>query len=177
MLQLESFATKVLFDTAQKVPRAIGVEYIQGAGVYSATWQYDEAMTANGTLKCAFARREIIVSGGTFNSPQLLQLSGIGNATHLRSLGIPVIADIPGVGLNLRDNQELPVAGLSPVNITTNLTDPLWAECTFGAEGDPCLALWEQGRGPYTYSPGNTECSFLKTEHSLDETRDVITFS
>jgi choline dehydrogenase len=176
-LQLESLATKILFDTTDKVSRANGVEYLEGAGVYGATWQYDAATAPNGTLQRAYARKEVIVSGGTFNSPQLLQLSGIGNATHLQSLGIPVIANLPGVGLNLRDNQELPVAGFSPENITTTLTDPLWAECTFGAEGDPCLALWKLGEGPYADPSGNSECAFLKTKHSPDGNRDVITFA
>lgn len=176
-LQLESLATKILFDRTNQVPRANGVEYIEGAGVYGASWQYVKASALNGTLKRAYARKEVIISGGTFNSPQLLQLSGIGNATYLKSLGIPVIADLSGVGLNLRDNQELPVTGYSPVNISTNLTDPLWAECTFGAEGDPCLALWELGKGPYADPPGNSECAFLKTKHSPDGNRDVITFA
>lgn len=176
-LQLESMATKVLFDQTYDVPRAYGVEYIEGAGVYGATWQYDAATAPNGVLKRAFARKEVIVSGGVFNSPQLLQLSGIGNATHLQSLGIPVVADLPGVGLNLRDNQELPVAGYSPENITTTLTDSRWAECTYGAEGDPCLALWEVGEGPYANPSGNSECAFLKTGYSPDGNRDVITFA
>lgn len=50
------------------------------------------------------ARREVILSGGTFNSPQLLQLSGIGDPEHLRSAGIECRYDLPGVGLNLRDH-------------------------------------------------------------------------
>ncbi|RKU44656.1 hypothetical protein DL546_002687 [Coniochaeta pulveracea] len=130
-----------------------------------------------GTLKRAFARKEVIISGGVFNSPQLLQLSGIGNATLLQSLGIPVIVDLPGVGENLRDNQELPVAGLSPVNITSLPGDLVWANCTYGAPGDPCLAQWQNGTGPYTLPSGNSECSFLKTGHSPDGNRDVITFA
>ena len=45
--------------------------------------------------------------GGAFGSPQLLQLSGVGNATELRRLGIPVVADLPGVGENLQDHLEV----------------------------------------------------------------------
>jgi choline dehydrogenase len=48
--------------------------------------------------------KEVILSAGTINSPKLLQLSGIGNATLLQSLGIEVVKDLPGVGLNLRDD-------------------------------------------------------------------------
>ncbi len=51
--------------------------------------------------------REVILCGGAFNSPQLLQLAGIGEPTHLEGLGIPVIDDLPGVGENLQDHLEV----------------------------------------------------------------------
>ena len=50
------------------------------------------------------AAREVIVSGGTINSPHLLQISGIGPAEHLKSIGVDVVHDLPGVGRNLRDH-------------------------------------------------------------------------
>jgi len=52
---------------------------------------------------------QIILSGGAIASPQLLMLSGVGPADHLRSLGIPVVHDLPGVGQNLRDHPIVPV--------------------------------------------------------------------
>ena len=52
----------------------------------------------------ARAAREVIVCGGAVNSPQLLQLSGIGPAAHLQSIGVPVVHDLPGVGSNLIDH-------------------------------------------------------------------------
>jgi choline dehydrogenase len=52
------------------------------------------------------ATREIILCGGTINSPQLLMLSGIGTARHLTALGLPVHADLPGVGQNLQDHLD-----------------------------------------------------------------------
>ena len=51
--------------------------------------------------------KEIICCGGAINTPQLLQVSGIGNAEHLTSLGIPVVKDLPGVGENLQDHLEV----------------------------------------------------------------------
>ncbi|MEA2288085.1 MAG: choline dehydrogenase, partial [Solirubrobacteraceae bacterium] len=50
---------------------------------------------------------EVILCGGAINSPQLLQLSGVGNADDLRALGVPVVADAPGVGENLQDHLEV----------------------------------------------------------------------
>ncbi|PIO36433.1 hypothetical protein AB205_0135770, partial [Aquarana catesbeiana] len=73
----KTLVTKVLFQGL----RATGVEYVQ-----------------NGHKKKAFASKEVILSGGAINSPQLLMLSGIGNASELTKLGIPVIAHLPGDG-------------------------------------------------------------------------------
>ena len=67
--------------------RATGVEFVQ-----------------DGITKVARADAEVILAGGAVNSPQLLQLSGIGPADHLRGLGIPIVADRPGVGENLQDH-------------------------------------------------------------------------
>lgn len=72
--------------------RAVGVEYLQ-----------------DGTLHRVGATGEVILAGGAFLSPKLLLLSGIGPADHLRSLGIPVLADLPGVGQNLQDHMRLQV--------------------------------------------------------------------
>ncbi len=79
----EALATRVLFDGRH----ATGIEYLVG----------DER-------RAAHASREVIVSSGAFNSPQLLQLSGLGPAGLLRAHGIPVIAEMPGVGDQLNDH-------------------------------------------------------------------------
>jgi choline dehydrogenase len=73
---------RVLFDGR----RAIGVETVKGERIEAG---------------------EVIVCGGAINSPQLLQLSGVGPADHLRGLGIDVVADLPGVGENLQDHLEV----------------------------------------------------------------------
>ncbi|KAL2194698.1 GMC oxidoreductase-like protein [Corynascus similis CBS 632.67] len=116
-VSLTSLATKILFDMGNSssgtgtaaTPRATGVEYLFGKSLYKGDTR--RAPDATGTKLTALARREVIVSGGAFNSPQLLQLSGVGNATELEALGIPVVVDLPGVGRNLMDNQEMPIVG------------------------------------------------------------------
>ena len=82
-VELHALATRVLFSGA----RASGVEYERG-----------------GTRRQAHARREVLVCGGAVNSPQLLELSGIGDARLLQRFGIPVIADAPAVGAGLQDH-------------------------------------------------------------------------
>lgn len=78
-----SLAAQVLFDGK----RAMGVDYVR-----------------DGVRHRVKARREVLLSGGTINSPQLLELSGIGDAARLRDLGIEVVANRPKVGENLQDH-------------------------------------------------------------------------
>jgi len=80
-----AMVTKILFEGK----KAVGVEYTKGS-----------------SSKRAYAGK-VICCGGAVNSPQLLQLSGVGNGEDLRSLGIPVVNDLPGVGENLQDHLEL----------------------------------------------------------------------
>ncbi|MEO9875060.1 MAG: choline dehydrogenase [Anderseniella sp.] len=74
---------------------------IQGHRANGVTFELDEEHRA------AKAKREVVLCGGAINSPQLLMLSGIGPADHLRDCGIRVIADLPGVGRNLRDHAKI----------------------------------------------------------------------
>ena len=69
----------------------------------------------------ATADAEVVLSGGSINSPQLLMLSGIGPAPHLRELGIDVVADLPGVGGNLQDHLAAPAIWVTQG--TTSLHD------------------------------------------------------
>jgi choline dehydrogenase len=80
-----AFATRILFEGR----RAVGVEYAQGR-----------------TTTKVFAR-EVILCGGAINSPQLLMLSGVGNAKELSALGIAPVHHLPGVGENLQDHLEV----------------------------------------------------------------------
>jgi len=82
-VQLHALASRITFAGT----RASGVEYLQ-----------------DGATRTAVARAEVLVCGGAINSPQLLELSGIGDARRLQALGIPVVADSPAVGEGLQDH-------------------------------------------------------------------------
>jgi choline dehydrogenase len=101
-IELHALATRVLFDGR----RAVGVEYQKGERLYSA---HPGASTAGAETRVARARREVILAGGAFNTPQLLMLSGIGDPAVLEKCGVPVRVRLPGVGRNLQDRYEVPV--------------------------------------------------------------------
>jgi choline dehydrogenase len=82
-IQTNAHATRVVIERG----RAVGVEYQTAAG-----------------REVSLARCEVIVSGGTYGSPQLLLLSGLGPAQHLQEMGIDVVRDMPAVGSNLHDH-------------------------------------------------------------------------
>src|SRR6185295_8475061 len=84
----------------------VGVEYLEGAYLYGAAALHSGQQ---GTLRQVKASREVILSGGAFNTPQLLQLSGIGPAALLKKHGIEPLVDLPGVGANLQDRYEISV--------------------------------------------------------------------
>ncbi|KZL78185.1 choline dehydrogenase [Colletotrichum tofieldiae] len=109
-LSQNSLATKIIFNTSGSKPRATGVEYLVGKSLYKADARYN-ANGPKGEKRTVTARREVILSGGCFNSPQLLKLSGIGPADELRKFSISVLVDSPGVGTNMQDNQEMPIVG------------------------------------------------------------------
>ncbi|KAH9909921.1 GMC oxidoreductase [Xylariomycetidae sp. FL2044] len=111
-VQVNSLVTRVLFGDATTTggkPRATGVEIMQGKSIYAADSRSKPGVTGN--ITTATARKEVIVSGGTFNSPQILMLSGIGPAEDLLKFNISVVSDLKGVGRNMMDNQEMPIVG------------------------------------------------------------------
>lgn len=168
-LQLNSLTTKVLFDNATETPKAIGVEYLSGTSVYSADLRWNS--TIKGTLNRAYARKEVIISGGTFNTPQILQLSGVGPKSLLEKYDIKVVSDLPGVGRNLQDNYEVPIVGRAQIPLTTP------NNCTFGQPGDPCLDLWRLGLGPYAQAGNNGFGAIHKTQHAPEDERDIFYFN
>jgi choline dehydrogenase len=113
VIQTGALAHKVLL----KGKRAVGVQYQRG-----------------GTSMQAFARREVILSGGPINSPQLLMLSGIGPAAHLSEFGVPLIHDLPGVGQNLQDHLEMYFQQTCTQPITLNRVMNPWSKFLIGAK-------------------------------------------
>ncbi|MBW4629635.1 MAG: GMC family oxidoreductase N-terminal domain-containing protein [Brasilonema octagenarum HA4186-MV1] len=111
-----ALVTRLLFEGT----RAVGVEYLH-----------------EGMLHQVRVNQEVILSAGAFDSPQLLLLSGIGDAKYLQGLGISVVADLPGVGQNLQDHLIVPVAQQTTQEvqpaITSNVSE---AGLFFHSEGD-----------------------------------------
>jgi len=109
-LKTNALATRILFEGT----RAVGVEFIE-----------------NGQTRQARSNGDVVASAGGFNEPKLLMQSGIGPADHLRSMRIPVVSDLPGVGQHLQDHllvrmcwklkkKQPPLIILSEVNLFTS---------------------------------------------------------
>ena len=116
-----AFTTRLLFEGT----RAVGAEYTKGGRTHRVS------------------AHEVIVCGGAINTPQLLQVSGVGNARELGALGIDPVVDLPGVGENLQDHLEVYVqyACTQPVSLQPNLA--LWRRPLIGLQ-------WLLRRGPGT---------------------------
>jgi choline dehydrogenase len=144
LIKTHTLVTRVLLEG----DRAVGVEYLEGQSLYRADPRAPQAGAEPSPRKQLRVSREIIVSGGAFNSPQILKLSGIGPGNELARFGIPVVADRPGVGQNLQDRYEVAVI------LKMRRDFPLLRSCSFEPPGptsqpDPCYAEWLNGGGPY----------------------------
>ncbi len=135
----QALATRILFETG----RAVGLEYAK-----------------DGRLHQVRADREVILSGGAYNSPQLLMLSGIGPADDLRAVGIEPRHDLPGVGRNLQEHPNAGVmfAASGPIAFETQLRVDRLALA---------LVRWSLlGTGPVAHLPISA-MAFLKTREGL----------
>lgn len=136
-ISMYSQVTKILID---KNKRAYGVEFLK-----------------NGQRHRILARKEVILSAGALNSPQLLMLSGIGPANHLAEHRIPVIADLP-VGDNLQDHVGL--GGLTFV-----VDEPVsFTKARFSTASSAIEYLMNE-RGPMTF-PGIEAVAFVNTKYA-----------
>lgn len=130
-------ATRILFEGK----KAIGVEYV-----------------VNGQATSAYAARDVIVSGGSINSPQLLQLSGIGPAKLLKQNGIPVLEDNPNVGAHLQDHLGLNYTYRAKIPTLNDELRPWWGKLRVGIQylltrTGPLSQSVNQGGGFFRSSP------------------------
>jgi choline dehydrogenase len=139
-VETAALAQRILFDGR----RATGVEYRQA-----------------GALRTARVRREVLVSSGAYNSPQLLQLSGVGPAALLKSHGIDLVLDAPGVGNDLQDHMQvrLVMRCAQPITLNDILNHPI-RRIMAGAR----YAAFR--KGPLTIAAG-TSGAFFKTNPRL----------
>lgn len=137
-IELNALATRVLFDANGA---ASGVEYLRGASLYRAHAAPSETA---GERREVRAKREVILCGGAFNTPQLLMLSGIGPAKDLNAMKIPIRVDLHGVGCNLQDRYEIALTYRmkQPWQVLEGARyehgDPLWREWHKEHEGMYC---------------------------------------
>ncbi|MEJ0037760.1 MAG: GMC oxidoreductase [Gammaproteobacteria bacterium] len=164
-IRLDCLATRVLFDDQQ---RAIGVEYLEGAKLYRAS---DSPSTAPGVRKEIRVTREVILAGGAFNTPQLLMLSGIGPAEHLKEHGIDVRVDLPGVGTNLQDRYEVGV-----VNRAKHIDAWEVLEDARYERGDPPYNEWADGKKS-VYASNGTVLGVIKRSAKERPVPDLFCFS
>ncbi|WP_051311598.1 GMC family oxidoreductase [Zooshikella ganghwensis] len=160
VLQTEALVQKILFKPSKTGQlQATGVQFSIGKHQYQADPLAATSSTTPNKPQVAFARREVIVAAGAFNSPQLLQLSGIGPKALLKQHRIPVLANRPGVGENLQDRIEVAVVSRyqQPFNILKN--------CTFGAPNDPCMQEYQQQQPFKTYGT-NGILAGIKKRHT-----------
>lgn len=176
-VKLNTLVTRVILEDAgpsggqpaRKI--AVGIEYRQGKRLYRADRQLDPSVASGeGTIR---ARREVILAGGAFNTPQMLMLSGIGPKQHLQDLGIPVQVDLPGVGRNLQDRYEVSVITemkkeFSMLNgLSFTIPQP-------GEAPNPFYQQWLKGDGVFTTN--GAVISFIKKSTPQQPEPDLFIF-
>jgi choline dehydrogenase len=135
-------ATRIVIENG----RAVGVDYAAGPGK---------------PVSRIMAAREVLLSAGAVQSPQILMLSGIGPADHLRAMNIPVALDAPDVGANLQDHLDVTVIHECTQEITAYSGQKGWRKPVVGLN----YMLRKQGPGRFNYLEAG---GFLKTRGELD---------
>lgn len=157
-LKTNTLATKVIINQQPGLkPKAQGVEVLHGAHLYKADRNAGNTFPPSPTYYQA--NKEVILSAGAFNTPQLLMLSGIGDRNELSTHGITTKVHLPGVGKNLQDRYEVPIVfekrkrfwifDFGPKNF------PALQNCNYNPTNkDHCHYAWERNQqGVYT-QPG-----------------------
>jgi choline dehydrogenase-like flavoprotein len=141
-VELDALASRVLLDDGN---RAVGVEYLKGKNLYRA---HAHPSAAGGERRQARASKEVVLSGGAFNTPQLLKLSGIGPREELARHGIAVKTDLPSVGTNLQDRYEASV-------VYRMRDDWDFMKAAEFRQGDACFQQWRESKsGVYATNGG-----------------------
>ncbi len=141
-IETDALVTGLIFDETHRT-RVIGVRFLSGPHLYGASLLAEQFASRLGIPREVFASREVILAAGAFNSPQILMLSGIGPDEELRKHGIDVRVNLPGVGANLQDRLETGVVVKIPFEPS------MYKSCTWGADGDPCLAEYARDDAEY----------------------------
>ncbi len=177
-VKTHAFVTQVLFES-EKTPdglyKAIGVEYLEGKHLYRADPRADQT-SDSAAVKCQiYVKREVILSGGTFNTPQLLKLSGIGSEEELNQFNIPVRVNLPGVGANLQDRYEVGVVSQMRENFSL-LQGGTFEEPESPAHPkDPHLQEWEKSKSGL-YTSNGAVIGVVKKSHEERQDPDLFIF-
>jgi choline dehydrogenase len=158
--------TKIMLEESEKgegsLMRAVGVECREAPHLYRADPKSDQTQPQITQYR---ARREVIVSAGAFNTPQLLMLSGIGPREQLERHQIPVKIDLPGVGKNLQDRYEVGIV----YKMKEDLASLANAKFQADEQSDPAYREWKEatpderrnGKG-FLYSSNGVVIAVLK---------------
>ena len=185
VIQTDALASRLIFrkdSPDSPVPRAIGAEVQLGSHLFGASPRSPEAPT-DPPRRQFFASREVIVAGGAFNTPQLLMLSGIGEAQQLRSLKIAGprdaddeeivgVIDLPGVGRNLQDRYEVSV--ISQMRKPFSTLDSVSFKP--GDPDDRARRQWLAQRQGLYATNGGAVAFFFKSSQAVNGEPDVFIF-
>ena len=139
-LKTRALARRIVFEGK----RAVGVEFEQG-----------------GRIAVTRARREVILAASSINSPKLLQLSGVGNADHLRAAGVAPLHHLPGVGENLQDHLEIYFQVRCKEPVTLNAKLGLFSKGLIGAQ----WLLFRSGLGATNHFES---CGFIRSKAGVE---------
>jgi choline dehydrogenase len=148
-IETKAFATKLLFEGK----RCVGVAFRQ-----------------RGQDRQVMVAREVILAGGTINSPHLLQVSGVGPSGHLKSLGVTIVHDLPGVGANLSDHYAIRISHRVKDAVSIN-------ELARGMRLAGEIARWlTTGRGALTFGVSSAQ-AFARSREGLASPDIQLLFS
>ena len=195
VIKMGVHVTRLVFKKeADGVPRAIGVEVAEGDHLYAASPLQPDKLPGDKKRLQYFAKGEVILCGGAFNTPQMLMLSGIGDRDELEKFNIPGPRDkegqplgkpihLPGVGKNLQDRYEVSVISELDKEFSTLTHDPRRPELdgvSFrpGDPKDPAREEWHERKDGLYRTNGGT-LAIIRRSRALREDEpepDLFTF-